>query len=499
MPAEPDIKTPRKTKSLTKELSSLLKLKRTWAALLSMVTVSALVLTYIFFLTGDSPAERNMRSMISSTFRALANLDSDDFNKPVAVEQTFLFDGGLIGFTDKMVYEQSETLTLSYSSPAPLSARITFQDVGKPSPTKAIELPDVVFSRPIAVNSFTGFSSQDFATTEVELVQSEPGWHQIEIQGLGEIKYIPFFIQPKKLKTRVVFVESTFTFQSYVSDSGLRTHYSNPGNLSGKFTRPDAYPVNYQIVDYLGAGHSPVSCQDHLINADRVLKNRLMELGVEFDVVSDEWLSKGSIQGSADLVILGAHNEYWDSGKFKSVQKFLDGGGNLLVLGGNTAWRFQERVEPGYRLYWGNGALRTPNADFVTTYLGTHFDSRDYGTSSDFSLTNSIADFLVGAELETRFGAGTDFLACKSWINGASGHETDKLVDPKGNFQVLARGNNFLGGADIVHASLPNGGQVLNFSSVGLWHRMSDPTIQIIIRKFLTATSKLTDDRLTQG
>jgi hypothetical protein len=460
--------------------------RSTWAVLLSMATVSALVLTYISFLTGDSPTERSMRSMISSTFRALANLDADDFNKPAAIEQTFLFEGGVIGFTDKLIYEQSETLTLSYSSPAPLSARITFQDVGKPSLTKAIELPDVVFSRPIAVNSFTGFSSKDLATTEIQLVQFEPGWHQIEIQGMDELKHIPFFIQPKELKTRVVFVESTYTFQSYVSDVGLRTHYSNPGNLSGKFTRPDAYPANYQIVDYLEADPSLVSCQDHLINADRVLKNRLTELGVDFDVVSDEWLSGGNLQESTDLVVLGAHNEYWDSGKFKSVQKFLDGGGNLLLLGGNTAWRFQERVEPGYRLYWGNGALRTPYAEFIATYLGTHFDSRDYGTSSDFTLGNVLPEFLAGAELERSFGSGTDFTSCKSDINGASGHETDKLVDGQSTFQVLARGNNFLGGADLVHSVLPSGGQVLNFGSVGLWHRMTDPTIQEIIRKFVS-------------
>jgi hypothetical protein len=484
--AETETKKALKTESLNEKLLALFRLRRTWAALLTMATVSALVLTYISFLTGDSPTERNMRSMISSTFRALANLDSDDFNKPVAIEQTFLFDGGVIAYTDKLVYEQSETLTLSYSSPAPMPALITFQDVGKPSPAKEIQLPDVVFSRPIAVNSFTGFSPQDMATTEIELVQFEPGWHQIEIQGSNEVKYIPFFIQPEELKTRVVFVESTFTFQSYVSDVGLRTHYSNPGNLSGKFTRPDAYPANYQIVDYLTGDPSSVSCQDHLINADRVLKNRLLDLGLEFDVVSDEWLSKGNLRESSDLVILGAHNEYWDSGKFKSVQQFLDGGGNLLLLGGNTAWRFQERVEPGYRLYWGNGALRTPYADFITRYLGTHFDSRDYGTSSDFSLTNSIPEFLVGAELETSFGAGTDFASCESKINGASGHETDKLVNGHSTFKVLARGNNFLGGADVVHSELSSGGQVLNFGSVGLWHRMSDPTIQEIIRKFIS-------------
>lgn len=475
----------RESKPLYKNLVGLFRLKRTWAALIATITTTALLLTYISFLTGDSATERNMRSMISSTFRALANLDSDDFNKPVAIEQTFLFDGGVIAYTDKLIYEQGEILSINYSSPTPMSAIITFQDVGKSSPTQVIELSEVVFSRPIAVNSFTGFNQNDMATVEVDLTQFEPGWHQFEIVVGSEKKFIPFFIQPKGLKTRVVFVESTYTFQSYVSDVGLRTHYSNPGNLSGKFTRPDAYPANYQIMDYLREDPSAVSCQDHLINADRVLKNRLLELGIEFDVVSDEWLSRGNLGESTDLVILGAHNEYWDSGKFSSVRQFLDEGGNLLVLGGNTAWRFQEHLEPGYGLFWGNGAMRTLYAEFITSYLGTHFDSRDYGTSSDFTLSNALPEFLTNAELETNFGSGTDFASCESEINGASGHETDKLVDAQSNFQVLARGNNFLGGADIAYTELNGGGRVLNFSSVGLWHRFSDPTIQEILRKFL--------------
>jgi len=469
----------------TNRLLRYFRLKRTWALILATLTATSLVLTYVSFLTGDSLFERNMRSIISSTFRALSNLDSDDFNKPVAIEQTFLFDGEVVVYTDKLVYGLGETLIVSYSSPTPMSGQITFQDIGKPSPSFSLQLPEAVFTRPVAVNSFAGFNSKDMAAVEIDLSQFEPGWHQLEIMGAKEKKFIPFFIQPEILNTRVVFVESTYTFQSYVSDAGLRTHYSNPGNLSGKFTRPDAYPANYRIVDYLSGDPNSVSCHDHLINADLVLKRRLMEMGIEFDVVSDEWLSKSSFRKSTDLVILGAHNEYWDSGKFNSVQQFLDQGGNLLVLGGNTAWRFQERVDQGYRLYWGNGALRTGYADFITDYLGTHFDSRDFGTSSNFTLANSVPDFLADVELEKKFGGGTDFEVCESKINGASGHETDKLVAGGSGFQVLASGNNFLGGADIAYAELASGGKVLNFSSVGLWHRMSDLTIQEIIRKYI--------------
>jgi hypothetical protein len=467
-----------------------LKLKRTWIAGIAILASTSIGLTYISFLTGDSATERSMRSLISSTFRTLANLDSDDFNKPVAVEQTFLLNGRMVAFTDKLVYQPDSMLVFSYSAPETMSAVISRKDVGLPSPSIALDLNEVVYARPLTVNSLKGFDPKDFARVEIDLAQFNSGWHQIVVRSSEETKHIPFFVEPSELKSRIVFVESTNTLKSYVSDGELRTHYVNPGNLLGKFTRPDAYPVNYEIKDFLGQDSGSLSCHDHLINADLVLKKRLMEIGVAFDVVSDEWLTESNLSRELDLVILGAHNEYWESRKFRAMESFLEGGGSLLLLGGNTAWRFQEHVDNSYTLVWGNGALRTEHSEFIRDYLGTHFDSRDYGTSSDFTLSRNLPDFLTGSKLESSFGAGTDFQSCAGEVNGASGHETDKLVDPNAGFEVIARGNNFLGGADVVHKTFGDRGRVLNFGSVGLWHRLSDPTIQEIIKNFIGKVSQ---------
>jgi len=463
---------------------NVLKSRRTWISATAIVVSASIGLTYISFLTGDSAAERSMRSLISSTFRALGNLDSDDFNKPVAVEQTFLYEGDAVAFTDKLVYDQGETLTLSYSAAEPMTATLEYKDLGQGTPSKTLNLLEVVYKRPLAVNSFLGFDLDDMAKVQISLDGFSPGWHQIEVSGSRETKFIPFFVEPASVGSKIVFVESTNTFKSYVADAGLRTHYVNPGNLLGKFTRPAAYPVNYQIQDFLDEDINSFSCHDHLINADLVLKNRLVELGLSFDVVSDEWLTDANLSKDVDIVILGAHNEYWSSSKFRAMKTFLDKGGNLLLLGGNTAWRFTESINNTYALFWGNGALRGEHDAFIRDYLGTHFDSRDYGTSSDFTLSSKLPDFLRESELETNFGAGSDFPNCEEEVKGASGHETDKLVDKNSGFEVIASGNNFLGGADVVYKKLPGGGNVLNFGSVGLWQRMSDLTIQEIIKKF---------------
>lgn len=485
MKREQNGKIPKSRNPSSDWLLDVLKLKRTWIVAIAVFASVSIGLTYITFLTGDSAAERSMRSLISSTFRSFANLDSDDFNKPVAVDQTLLFSGTLVAFTDKLVYEAGETLELNYSAPETLTATVSHQDVGDGNSPILLSLDQVVYSRPLVVNSLRGFDTEDFAKVELDLAELSSGWHQIELRSSSETKFIPFFLEPSELTSRIVFVESTNTLKSYVADVGLRTHYTNPGNLLGKFTRPDAYPVNYEIKDFLGEDAKSVTCHEHLVNADLVLKRKLRELGIAFDVVSDEWLTETNLSGETDLVILGAHNEYWNSGKFRATQSFLDRGGSLLVLGGNTAWRFQEHIDDTYTLVWGNGALRTENASFIRSYMGSHFDSRDYGTSSDFTLSRELPSFLSEANLERSFGQGTDFESCKSEVKGASGHETDKLIDTDSGFQVIARGNNFLGGADVVYKRLESGGSVLNFGSVGLWHGMSDPTIREIIQKFV--------------
>ena len=469
----------------SQKLSSIISKKSFWFLALVILIVLSLSSSYLFFVTGDSQLERDLRSQISKTFRALSNLDADEFNKPVAIKQTFLYDEALVAFTDKVVYQAGDTIRLSYSSPDQLEGQLSYKDLGGPSKSVRLNLGTSPYSRPLTVDSFDGFDPVQFAVIDISLKGFNPGWHQIHLTGGSQSKFLAFFIEPSKNDKKVIFVESTNTLKAYVSDVGLRTHYSNPGSLLGQFSRPEGYPLNYKIEDYLGAESTSVSCSDHLVNADLVIKQRLIELGLDFQVVSDAWVENQSNLENVDLVILGAHNEYWSAKKFDSMTSFMENQGSLLVLGGNTAWRFHEQTDQGYSLIWGNGVHGTRHMDFVRNYLGSYFDSRDYGTYSNFQLNNELPNFLDGIQLSREFGIGTKFALCESEVSGSSGHETDKLIDTNSRFQVLARGKNLLGGADVVYAETPSRGHVLNFGSLALWHGMSDQTTINIVEAFL--------------
>jgi hypothetical protein len=480
---------PEQSRSKKTNPRSLRILRKKFVALATLfaILLAGMSLTFIHFLTNDSPFERGARSSISKFFRSLASLDVDDYTVPTSSQQIFLLDEESVFFTNKLVYGETQKLTLYYSSPELPSATILQGSENQVDLLgRGIDIPlgPSVFSRPLIVDSISGFDLNNFTSQQVSLEGLSPGWHQILIELDAGDKYLPFFIEPKELITRVLFVESTNTFKAYVSDAGLRTNYANPSNLSGAFTRPVAYPANYKIVNYLDENVEKVNCADHLINADLILKQRLEGHGLSFDVVSDEWLEDPKNLDEVDLVILGTHNEYWSSGKFHTLTNFFEHGGNMMVLGGNTAFRFIEAVNGHFDLFWGNGVMRTQKSEFVNSYLGSYFDSRDYGTWSHFKTSNTIPTFLDDVALSEEFGHGSDFDYCSKGY-GASGYETDKLLKSSSDFEVVASGQNFLGGADIVYRKTDSDGKILNFGSVSLWHGMGDQTISAIVRQFL--------------
>lgn len=476
---------PNKSPLIKANLSRSLRKKTTVLAISFLIFTTLAASMYLVFVTQNSEIEKKFRSLISVAFRTMASLDADEFESPVSVEQTFLFDGEVLAYTDKLVYGEGESLKIHYSFPNEATATISHADVGTFGQSITFPLKKSSYKRPLSVSSTLGFKPSDTGILSIDLEKFQTGWHQIQITSGKWNKSIPFFIQPDSISKKIVFVESTNTFKAYVSDEGLRNQYSNPGSLLGKFTRPESYPAHYVIRNYLENPSKPnVNCDDHLINADLVIKSRLIEYGLDFDVVSEDWLSSNKGLDVAELIILGSHHEYWTSRKFANLKNFIDNGGKLLILGGNTAWRFQEKIDDSYTLTWGNGALESKHAPFIRNYLGSVFDSRDYKTSGNFVTSNKLPDFLANLKIENSFGRGTDFAACKKIVLGASGLETDKIIDNESKFKTIASGNNPLGGADIVFAEFPGGGSVLNFGSVGLWHGLGDASIREIVQAF---------------
>lgn len=79
----------------------------------------------------------------------------------------------------------------------------------------------------------------------------------------------------------------------------------------------------------------------HLARADRFPQVWLEQQGYDYDVISDLDLHRdpGVLQGYQTFMVVG-HNEYWSLPMYRGLEKYLRGGGNLVVLSGNTlCWR----------------------------------------------------------------------------------------------------------------------------------------------------------------
>ena len=172
------------------------------------------------------------------------------------------------------------------------------------------------------------------------------------------------------------------------------------------------------------------SCGDALLNADMVHKRNLVNLGIRFQSVSDKFIDELSVLESVDVVIFGSHNEYWSEDKAKNIMKFIDEGGKVLFLGGNTAYRKIYR-ESGREWRHGEGLQHEKTFNkLINNYLGTYFTTPDFATYASSKVLDAESirkNFSINLKRGQIICKVTKFQNCRDSNKGISGQETDKL------------------------------------------------------------------------
>jgi N,N-dimethylformamidase len=79
----------------------------------------------------------------------------------------------------------------------------------------------------------------------------------------------------------------------------------------------------------------------HLVNAERRTHVWLEKHGIDYDVVSDDYLAAHpDVLLDYRTVMIVGHSEYWSADSWAAVKKYLAQGRNLIAVSGNTAyWR----------------------------------------------------------------------------------------------------------------------------------------------------------------
>ena len=179
--------------------------------------------------------------------------------------------------------------------------------------------------------------------------------------------YIPFFVRPKKgtSSARIVFLAPTLSYLAYgnahlVDNPSIRAQHKRMEEIPYPTSPQDHYIVGERLnstYDYHtdGSGVCHVSrlqpivnmrpkyatpwldeCP-HQFNADLHLLDWMEAKGHKFDVVTDEDLhfEGEDLLSPYRVVVTGSHPEYYSGAMLTALQRYLNGGGRLMYLGGN--------------------------------------------------------------------------------------------------------------------------------------------------------------------
>ena len=410
----------------------------------------------------------------------------------VVVEERLLIERDLVPFTDKLVYKHGEEVTLKIIANDEIIINVSkINQKGQykeiiPSFTKSFN------SSPYPIySSFDGIISP-YEEIKIDSKKLGEGWFSINIKSsLGEELHLPIFVDPPKINKKILFIESSDTLLSYNPAAfiyGVPNNYIKNLDKSISTIVPQNIPIIYKQISLdditkVKDSFYSFSCSDALLNGDMVHKRNLIDLGISFQSVSDEFIDNPSALENIDAVIFGSHNEYWSEDKAKNIMHFIDKGGKVLFFGGNTAYRKIYR-ERGRQWRHGEGLYGDKTfKELINNYLGTYFTTTDYSTYASAKVVDSDSIkkyFSIDLKRGQTIGKGTKFPNCSKKILGISGLETDKLTRESKGFKHLAKGSNKNGGADIVFKEFPSGGKVLNFGSLVLWHNNDDNVTKLI-------------------
>ncbi|MGH3686084.1 MAG: N,N-dimethylformamidase beta subunit family domain-containing protein [Pseudonocardiaceae bacterium] len=220
---------------------------------------------------------------------------------------------------------------------------------------------------------------------------------------------------------------------------------------------------------------------NHLTAAEIWLLSWLEQQGHRYDVCSDADLHDGTVDLSGyRAFVMSTHPEYWSQQMAVRLGAYLDGGGHLLYLGGNAAFRTVEFSADGSAMTTGADESHwcaeawSPDGPFPRTLLGVAYDitaDGNYPSRYGFIVDEAGHRFFTG----TGLAKGEVFATAGRNGGGACGWEVDSasaafVGGPAApGVQLLAHGELVTAagyGGDIAYYDTSGGGFVLAIGSI---------------------------------
>lgn len=328
----------------------------------------------------------------------------------------------------------------------------------------------------------------------------QPGLYYLHVRTHDEQHTsFPWVVSPREPHHRIAVLASCLTWNAY-NDFGGRSNYVSPDHLPAEptvaarqettwypnpelpswrfsaydqisFERPE--PVNMIPADDVITDPVRVRGGEHVAPAEWRLLGWLEREGFDHDLYSDAQLADGTMPLDAyDVLAISTHPEYWTTGMFDQVERWVREGGKLAYLGGNGI-NCPVEIDGASMTVVNGDDFDMLSSRMQKRYrtevglLGVQTTFSGYETGAPYRVLEPNHWAFAGLDLQHGDLVGTTSVDCRA-TGGASGHETDKHTpDTPASAVLLAKGTNpDDGGAEMTHLTIGSAGEVFSVGSI---------------------------------
>lgn len=332
------------------------------------------------------------------------------------------------------------------------------------------------------------------------------GYYLLEIKDAktAATHQLPFIVSSDRAP-KVAFVAATYTWAAFNNFAGKNFYYDTQaprpilekraalnGVLEAIGRPPLAISLPVARVDQF---EPPIMDMEpivphysHLLRAAWNLTAFAEEHNVDYAVYTDEDFDRLAIRRggglwNAEIIVFGPHTEYWTKNMVDVMRAYLAKGGKVVFAGGNAAF-FEVQADS-------TKIVRKRHMDSVisTGLAGTSTTDLADPMFAPYKVEKPEHWIFSGTSVKKGGLFGRESLNHREEMKakGASGWEADQIgIDSKG-FELIARGENIRGQADMVFRDTPSGGWVFNASSIPFAGALAiDPVISQIMLNLLS-------------
>lgn len=244
----------------------------------------------------------------------------------------------------------------------------------------------------------------DFTLTIPEDLPS--ALYAVRLQAEDDTDYVPFYVRPKKgEEKKILFLAPTASYMAYANDhvaldaplaqlmvarvpvmqeENITLSYEREFGLSTYDTHSDGSGVAYSsrlrpILNMRPGFRHWLSPSLWQFNADLHLIDWMIELGYEFDVLTDFDLHREGpkVLEPYNVVLTGTHPEYYSEKMLDGLHEYTENGGRLMYLGANgfywvTNYEGDEGEVIEVRKGHGNNAWKAKPGEYHLSFSGEY-------------------------------------------------------------------------------------------------------------------------------